>query len=336
MFRVHPFWATSQESDEDRGRVSSILVPPLDVPPQHQQEAGRGPRAQPPCSFSWREHGRLAGEFLGGGREPAGDCRDFVGAWTGIRSLLEFCGGTSRELFGRPSRSPDAWTIAFALLDGRAPNGTAAPPYTALQRSTWSYELLPEPERRLPAPFSRLSPAGFTLEAATAVMSDGGQWPRQPLWQASRNLVAEVAGNLGWVGARRSLADAWRRSAPMRSRKLAESGESHPGAARHHAEFFSRPLLRRLPAGPSLWSVTRHSGAIRRLGPAMPERSTNVRAALDWSFSSVGDAAIGVVLTAAYAPVWLPFGVCWSSGRERTERAPGVSCSRYEPEWRRC
>ena len=39
--------------------------------------------------------------------------------------------------------------------------------------------------------------------------------------------------------------------------------------------------------------------------PAYGREIDNVRAALDWSFSPPGDAAIGVALTAAFAPVWL-------------------------------
>ena len=46
----------------------------------------------------------------------------------------------------------------------------------------------------------------------------------------------------------------------------------------------------------------------------------NVRASLDWSFSSSGDVAIGVVLTAAYAPVWLNLSLV-AECRERIERA---------------
>src|SRR5208282_5960675 len=46
----------------------------------------------------------------------------------------------------------------------------------------------------------------------------------------------------------------------------------------------------------------------------------NVRASLDWSFSSSGDAAIGVVLTAAYAPVWLDLSLVVEC-RERIDRA---------------
>jgi hypothetical protein len=46
----------------------------------------------------------------------------------------------------------------------------------------------------------------------------------------------------------------------------------------------------------------------------------NVRAALDWSFSSVGDVAIGVALTAAYTPGWLDLSLVVEC-RERLERA---------------
>jgi len=46
----------------------------------------------------------------------------------------------------------------------------------------------------------------------------------------------------------------------------------------------------------------------------------NVRAALDWSFSPAGDSAIGVVLTAAYVPVWLHLELM-AECREHTERA---------------
>jgi predicted ATPase len=46
----------------------------------------------------------------------------------------------------------------------------------------------------------------------------------------------------------------------------------------------------------------------------------NVRAALDWSYSPAGDAAIGAVLTSAFLPVWLHLGLLVEC-RERAERA---------------
>jgi predicted ATPase len=46
----------------------------------------------------------------------------------------------------------------------------------------------------------------------------------------------------------------------------------------------------------------------------------NVRAALDWSFSSAGDQVIGVDLTAAYSPVWQHLSLMIEC-RERCESA---------------
>jgi predicted ATPase len=46
----------------------------------------------------------------------------------------------------------------------------------------------------------------------------------------------------------------------------------------------------------------------------------NVRIALDWAFSSIGDSTIGVILTAAYVPVWLKHSMLVEC-RERTARA---------------
>ena len=50
------------------------------------------------------------------------------------------------------------------------------------------------------------------------------------------------------------------------------------------------------------------------------EEMDNVRAAVDWCFSSKGDSGIGIVLTAAYLPVWLHLSLI-AECRERAERA---------------
>ena len=93
--------------------------------------------------------------------------------------------------------------------------------------------------------------------------------------------------------------------------KLAQHDEIG-AAAQRHAEFYrdlfaSRPLDSQVPSeDEDMEQFTREID--------------NVRAALDWSFSSAGDAEIGVTLTAAYVPGWLHAALP-TECRERTERA---------------
>jgi len=93
--------------------------------------------------------------------------------------------------------------------------------------------------------------------------------------------------------------------------KLAESGEID-SARRLHASYFRDALA--LPISGS-GSELSHEELTRRV-----REIDNVRAALDWSFSSPGDISIGVDLTAAYAAVWLHLSLMHEC-RERCERA---------------
>ena len=77
--------------------------------------------------------------------------------------------------------------------------------------------------------------------------------------------------------------------------KLTESGESQP-VARRHAEYY-RDLLERAEAEWEIRPTAEWLGAYAR-------HTDNMRAALDWAFSSSGDAAVGVALTAAAVPLW--------------------------------
>src|SRR5204862_7180035 len=78
--------------------------------------------------------------------------------------------------------------------------------------------------------------------------------------------------------------------------RLAESGHAEQ-ANRRSAEFF-RDLFVRAALGSSREAATADLAQYAR-------EIDNVRAAIDWCFSPSGDSGIGVVLTAAYAPVWL-------------------------------
>jgi predicted ATPase/DNA-binding winged helix-turn-helix (wHTH) protein/Tfp pilus assembly protein PilF len=172
----------------------------------------------------------------------------------------------------------------------------------------WSHELLPEAERRL---LRRLAvfPAGFTLDAAVAVMTDTGL-DAAAVTDGIANLVMKslVAQD------KTSDAPRWYLLETIRAyalEKLVEHGESDTAAGRHAVYFrdFVTPLA----------SGARSSLSEEDLARCVVEID-NVRAALDWSFSSIGDPAIGVDLTVAYAPVWQHL-LLVKECRERCERA---------------
>jgi len=195
----------------------------------------------------------------------------------------------------------------FALLT--AGRRTALPRHQTLRATLdWSHELLPETERRL---LRRLAvfPGGFTADAAAAVMTDTG-FDASAVLDGIANLVAK-----SWVALDKSGDNArWTLLETIRAyaiEKLVEHAEAEI-AAKHHALYFRdlfAPQAR--DARPSL-SDDDLARRVREID--------NVRAALDWSFSPAGDPAIGVDLTAAYAPVWQHLSLM-SECRERCERA---------------
>ena len=193
----------------------------------------------------------------------------------------------------------------FALLT--AGRRTALPRQRTLRATLdWSHELLPETERRL---LRRLAvfPAGFTIDAAAAVMTDTG-FDASAVLDGIANLVAKSWVALDKSGARWTLLETIRAYA---LEKLVEHAEADI-AAEHHALYFRdlfTPQARGATSSLSDEDLARH---VREID--------NVRAALDWSFSSAGDQAIGVDLTAAYAPVWRHLSLMIEC-RERCERA---------------
>jgi predicted ATPase/DNA-binding winged helix-turn-helix (wHTH) protein len=196
----------------------------------------------------------------------------------------------------------------FSLLT--AGRRTALPRHRTLRATLdWSYELLPESERRL---LRRLAifAGGFSLEAAAAVLCDA---------DATTSTVAERIASLvtkSLVALEGSLPSGrWRLLEIIRAYafdRLVENGEAEH-VARRHAEFF-RDLMAhgRLSSTPLVFGFEETSPYLCEID--------NVRAALDWAFSYGGDIAIGVVLTAAYGPVWLHMSLI-AECRERTERA---------------
>ena len=98
-----------------------------------------------------------------------------------------------------------------------------------------------------------------------------------------------------------------------------ERGETEQ-AVRRCAEFF-RDLVVPAASGSLLQPVAED---MVRYGREID----NIRAVLDWCFSSLGDPTIGVVITAAYVPVWIHFALM-DECRERAEHA----LASLKPEW---
>jgi predicted ATPase len=195
----------------------------------------------------------------------------------------------------------------FGLLTGG--RRTALPRHQTLRATLdWSYELLTGFEQSLLCNLS-IFPAGFSLDAAVAVMNESGATPL---------LIAEGISNL----VAKSLVtpdtaapfDRWRLLETIKMyalEKLADCGKAGQ-VARSHAQFF-RDLF--VSATPGLPSPPATDGMVR-----YGQEIDNVRAALDWCFSPSGETAIGLDLTAAYAPAWVHFELM-TECRERVERA---------------
>src|ERR1700688_1715123 len=195
----------------------------------------------------------------------------------------------------------------FALLT--AGRRTALPRQRTLRATLdWSHELLPDAERRL---LRRLAvfPGGFTIDAAAAVMTDTG-FDASAVLDGIANLVAK-----SWVALDKSGAAArWTLLETIRAyalEKLVEHAEADV-AAEHHACYFRDLFTPQARGAKSSLSDEDLARWVREID--------NVRAALDWSFSSAGDEAIGIDLTVAYAPVWRYMSLMREC-RERCERA---------------
>jgi predicted ATPase/DNA-binding winged helix-turn-helix (wHTH) protein len=256
-------------------------VPPLDVPSQYQEESDIILGHSAVQLFIVRTRA-LDSEFSPHAENLpaiAAICRRL----DGIPLAIEFAAARAAML--GPELVLSRLDERFELLTGG--HRTALPRHQTLRATLdWSYELLPEAEQRL---LRRLSifAAGFTLEAANAVMSDQG-YTASALLEQIANLVAKSLVTLDGSAP----TGRWRLLETTRAYALgllAESGETEQ-TARRCAEFFRDlvgPAMHGSQVPPTAEDMARYGHEI-----------DNVRAALDWSFSPVGDAAIGVDLTA--------------------------------------
>ncbi|WP_214474918.1 winged helix-turn-helix domain-containing protein [Mesorhizobium sp. dw_380] len=171
---------------------------------------------------------------------------------------------------------------------------TALPRQQTLQATLdWSYDLLPEAERRT---LERLSVflGPFQIDAALDVVADGTVNAEAAV-AALDELTAKslISPNRsGGAGSYRLLEMT---RAYAREKLLARGGEEFSTVARRHAKFFLNEL-----------EVTGRSERDFHDGAALfSHQLANVRSALDWSFGTGGDLSIGVALAAASAPVLL-------------------------------
>jgi predicted ATPase/DNA-binding winged helix-turn-helix (wHTH) protein len=194
----------------------------------------------------------------------------------------------------------------FALLTGG--RRTAMPQHRTLRAVLdWSYELLSEGEQHLLRHLAMFS-GGFTVDSAAAVVNDG-VLDQSSVMEGISNLVAKSL-----VALDRDVSSRWYLLETIQTyglEELTRHGETDC-AARRHAGYF-RDLF--MPPSSSLNMRLSDTDLISRI-----REIDNVRAALDWSFSPVGDMDIGRDLTAAYVLVWLHRELS-NECRERCEHA---------------
>jgi predicted ATPase/DNA-binding winged helix-turn-helix (wHTH) protein len=191
----------------------------------------------------------------------------------GIKGIASLLDSPCRLLWhGRRTASPRHQTLS-ALLD-------------------WSYNLLPESERVI---LRRLSVfiGAFSLEAAQFVAA--GDILREQVAESIANLVTKslIAVETNHTGTLYRLLDTTRAYVLT---KMVDSGERNTIARRH--AIYCREFLELIEI--ATLTCSRTNGAADGW-----RQVSNVRAALEWSFSEQGDKEVGTALAAASAPLFL-------------------------------
>lgn len=289
--------ATSRELLRIDGEYA-YRVPPLNVPAEHPQSEEELLKHSAVQLFVARTQS-LRPTFVpreNDIRDVAAVCRRL----DGIPLAIEFAAARAAAL-GVSQVLSSLTDIFGALTGGRR---TALPRHQTLRATLdWSYELLSADEQRLLRHLSVFA-GGFTLEAACAVLGDENDSASTS--QGVANLLAKSLISLDQPGAGR-----WRLLETTRayaSEKLTKQGGGE-NVARRHATYFCDVVSRKPKISPQGGNFAVYG---REVG--------NVRAALDWAFSPIGDVKIGAALTASYAPVWLYLS-SMPECRQQVERA---------------
>ena len=172
----------------------------------------------------------------------------------------------------------------------------------------WSYGLLSKDEQQF---FRALGifAGGFTVEAAAAVAIDAADTPGKAIDRLA-DLVAKslVVADVSGARPRFRLLDTTRACA---IEKLDENS-GRDRVARRHAEYY-RNLFKRAEAASEMQPTAEWLAEYGR-------EIDNIRAALDWAFSSTGDVAIGISLTVSAVPLWINLSMV-EECRVRVEQA---------------
>ncbi|WP_406857668.1 winged helix-turn-helix domain-containing protein [Alsobacter sp. KACC 23698] len=276
--------ATSREALRAEGE-NVVSIPPLETPPD-RSDASVDEVLAFPAARLFAERAAASGWRVKLRRPEAAIVAEICRKLDGIPLAIELAAGlvNAYGLEGTADLLSDRLAV---LHQGRR---TALPRHQTLAATIdWSYQLLSPGER---AVMRRLAifAGPFSLEAVREVVwiEDG---------DVLEALVARVvAKSLLTVdgGSRRATYRVLDTTRAYGRLKLAEAGELDE-AARRHAEYYSNVLCRfdferdRAPA----------------LLAALGGHLDNVRAALDWAFSKVGNLQLGVRLAAATAPLYL-------------------------------
>ena len=277
---------TSREVLRTQGE-HAYRVLPLVVPAPEEKEASKILGHSAPAFFIARAK-ELGSDFSSNATNLAtiaAICRHLDGIPLAVEFAAARAAALGIELVAEGLRDRLA-----LLTSGRR---TALPRHRTLRATLdWSYDLLPEEERRLLRCLA-VFPAGFTLDAALALMceTDGNEFS---VMDGIMELVAKSLVTFdGTEGSSR-----WRLLETIRAyalQKLAESGEIEE-AQRRHATYF-RDLFALPSDGASSPSDEEPAHCIREID--------NVRAALEWCFNANRNIEIGVRLAAAAVPIFL-------------------------------
>ncbi|TAX43825.1 LuxR family transcriptional regulator [Rhizobium leguminosarum] len=273
--------ATSRELLRIEGEFT-YRVPPLDVPGNEQIG---DPLQHSAVQLFVARTRALQSDFTmseGRGSVIAGICRHL----DGIPLAIEFAAARAATLGLQQiaGRLDDRFVL---LTGGRR---TALPRHRTLRAALdWSYELLPEGERRLLRNLA-VYPAGFTLEAAMAASGEDEEETALGL----SNLVSKSLVTFEGTEA----APRWRLLETVRVYSLEKLGvgADYRMTMRRSAAFF-QSFFRPFSNENSL------QVAIEGLGPYRREID-NLRAALTWALSPDGDGKLGAGLAAVASDFW--------------------------------